>query len=521
MDNVVPKILAIFLPQFYETEDNNKWWGKGFTDWDPVRSAEKLFPRHEAPWNPLNNNYYNLNTYDTMAWQAQMAEKYEIDGFCFYHYYFENGKKELEQPAENLLKWTDINMPFCFNWANESWIRSWSKIEGNVWSEKFECSEADSSKGVLVKQEYGDETEWERHFEYLLPFFKDKRYIRINNKPVFIFYRPGDIKPLKKMAAFWRSLAKTAGLDGLYLIGANENISDSGLDAALVYEPRTSINKLNRVNKVYVENGVRCFEYTDIWEEIIKDHPFVGCKTFYSGITGYDDTPRRGHSGECIVNRSPHIFEDGIKKLILKSKQCSNELLFINAWNEWGEGMYLEPDEQKKFAYLEAIRRAKTEIKKSKEFKETNLENMNPKNLTNMDEFIQLRADVKKYKIFVELLNKWLDLERMNKIHFTEFFQENAIHTVAIYGMAMLGKQLYQQLTHENIMPKFGIDRYVGQYGADFHIIRPEEEYPEVDAIIVTTYDDTEVIELLQRKTNAVILRLQEVIEYFGDSNEV
>ena len=158
----MPKIITIYLPQFYETEDNNKWWGKGFTDWISVKNSKKYFEGHDAPWKPLNNNYYDLSTHETMKMQAELAKKYGVDGFCFYHYYFENGKKELELPAENLLRWKDIDMPFCFNWASESWIRSWSHISGNVWSEKYEKEDDDCnrSSGVLVNQNYGNEYDW-------------------------------------------------------------------------------------------------------------------------------------------------------------------------------------------------------------------------------------------------------------------------------------------------------------------------------------------------------------------------
>jgi len=237
MNKTIPKVIAIYLPQFHETDDNNRWWGKGFTDWESVKNSEKCFEGHEAPWTPLEENYYDLSKYETMKFQAEMAKKYGIGGFSFYHYYFEKGKMELELPAENLLKWQDIDMPFCFNWASASWIKSWSKIGGDIWNEKYEKGEVDASNGILVRQDYGDKEDWQKHFEYLLPFFKDERYIRIDNKPMFIFYRPNEVKQLNPMVELWRKLATKAGLEGLYLIGVNTNISDMELDAAMLYEP--------------------------------------------------------------------------------------------------------------------------------------------------------------------------------------------------------------------------------------------------------------------------------------------
>ena len=264
--NNIPKILAVYLPQFHETPDNNLWWGEGFTDWQSVKTAEPLFTMHNQPRVPLESQYYDLSQKETMMNQAQLAKKYGIDGFCFYHYYFENGKRELEKPAENLLKWKDIDMPFCFNWASESWIRSWSKICGNVWAEKYE--KEDNLGSVLAKQNYGTEREWVNHFNYLLPFFQDSRYIRIDNRPVFIFYSPDDIAVLHEMIACWRELAEKAGLKGLYLIGAHMNAADRSLDAAIVYEPRNAINKLNLQGKVKLNNNVRCFEYESLWDDI-------------------------------------------------------------------------------------------------------------------------------------------------------------------------------------------------------------------------------------------------------------
>lgn len=510
MNRKMPKILAIYLPQYHETTDNNKWWGRGFTDWETVKNAQPCFQGHNVPWVPLNENYYDLSTYEALKRQSELAKNYSIDGFCFYHYYFENGKKELELPAENLLKWKDIDMSFCFNWASESWIRSWSRIDGNVWSEKYENGVVDSSNGVLIRQDYGQEEQWKKHFEYLLPFFQDKRYICVDDKPVFIFYRPNDIKPLTKMVALWRKLAKEAGLNGLYLIGANTNVSDLGLDASMVYEPRTAINELNEQGKAFIQNGVRCFDYSEIWDSILKDKPYLGCKTYYTGISGYDDTPRRGNSGECIINNKVETFGNGLEGLIKKSIKRENELVFINAWNEWGEGMFLEPDERNQYKYLQTVKEVMEKIQE-------NIDSIDvePSVPQADDEIIRIKKELKKCKAFTEILDKWLETERKKAFDFRGYFAKQDIESVAIYGMSMLGKQIYQQLMAENIRPAYGIDRYVGQYGKEFEIIRPEETYPEVDAIIVTTFDNEEIIKMIEKKLRAKVFTIEELIDYF------
>lgn len=504
-----PKTIVVYLPQFHETYDNNMWWGKGFTDWKTVKEAEKYFDSHNAPWKPLNDNYYNLDNYDVMKWQANLAKEYCIDGFCFYHYYFANGNKELEKPAENLLNWKDLDMPFCFNWANESWIRSWSKVNGNVWSEKYEKSETNLNKGILIEQDYGNKVEWKKHFEYLLPFFMDSRYITIQNKPLFIFYKPNDIQKLDEMVRYWRDLATEAGLAGLYLVGANSSVADSELDASLVYEPRTSINSLNKSNKVVIKNGVRCYEYNELWNSILEDREYIGCKTYFSGVIGYDDTPRRGSSGECVIGRTPKLYEKGLKKLIEKSWKIGNEILILNAWNEWGEGMYLEPDEKEKYMYLEATKNAINCAKIEKTYLPEE------KNNQGIEEIIEYKKDLKKYKAFISIFDHWLEVERLNKFNFKTFFKKNGVATIAVYGMSMMGKQLIQQLLEEEISPLYGIDRYIGQLGENLEIFRPEDELPDVDAIIVTTYDNDGIIRMLKNKTNSKIFKLEDLIEYF------
>ena len=178
------KLLAYYLPQFHRVPENDNWWGEGFTEWTAAKKAKALFKGHYQPHEPWNDNYYNLLEKETMQWQAKLMHQYGIDGMCFYHYWFGEGEKILEKPAENLLKWIDIDMPFCFSWANQSWVQSWSKLKGFSWlsGQKEESSGNESS--VIFQQKYGREEEWKVHFQYLLPFLKDKRYIQYDGKPL-------------------------------------------------------------------------------------------------------------------------------------------------------------------------------------------------------------------------------------------------------------------------------------------------------------------------------------------------
>lgn len=516
ISEMLPKVLAVYLPQFHRTKDNDYWWGKGFTDWESVKKNHSYFPGHEAPYTPVRDNYYDLSDIRVMQQQSELAQQYGVDGFCFYHYYFKNGKKELELPAENLLRHPEISMPFCFIWANESWVRSWSKFSGNVWGEQFEKCGRESKTGLLVEQDYGHEAEWKKHFRYLLPFFHDQRYLKIDKKPIFIFYRPLMIPCLREMTDVWRLLARQAGFPGIYLIGVNVDASLLGLDAALIYQPRTAIVDLNCQGKASLKNHVRCFSYADVWKRCLDVEPYAMTKTYFMGLSGYDDTARRGQQGECVIERSSMIFRKSLSSLICKSKAAQNEFVFLNAWNEWGEGMYLEPDQRNGFAYLQAIKEAKEDA--ARQLSDTRIESL--RELFSRDdgrrkELQKLQQDIGRYAFFVQILTKWLECEREQKLNLHEWMRDVQIGTVAIYGLGVLGRQLYQQLEKEGVHPSFGIDQYVGAYGEDFQIFRPEDHYPDVDAIIVTVYAASEVCAFLKEKVPAQIITIQDMIDKF------
>lgn len=507
----LPKILAIYLPQFYENEDNNAWWGEGFTDWVSVKTAEPYFPGHNEPRIPAGGVYYDLSKKETMQRQAALAAAHGIDGFCFYHYYFKDGKKELELPAENLLRWKDIDMPFCFNWASEPWIRSWSRISGNVWAEKYEAGGADAPGGVLAEQAYGARADWERHFAYLLPFFEDARYIKEEGKPVFVFYSPDDIQPLREMTACWRALAEQAGLPGLYLIGARMQAPNDCLDAALIYEPRSSFNRMNRAGRATIRNGVRCFDYRDAWDAALASEPLPGCRTYFCGISGYDDTPRRGRSGECLTDASPQIFRENLAKLIRKSADCGNGYLFLNAWNEWGEGMYLEPDETDGYGYLEAVRDAVADAAAAPaSVPDTDCTRVTAETVREMT---ALADEARKFRRLFQTVDTWLFLEQERKTGFAAFLDAERVDSVAIYGMASLGKHLLLSLAREGRPAAFGIDRYVGQFGSDFVIYRPEDSFPAVDAIVITAYDAAGIERMLRQKYQGKIYSLEAILD--------
>ena len=348
----------MYLPQFHRTKENDEWWGEGFTDWTTVMHAKKLVENHYQPRVPLNDNYYNLLEKEIMVWQADLMRKYGIDAQCFYHYWFKDGRQVLEQPAENLLRWKDIDMPYCFCWANETWARTWSKLSNkNPWASVFEKKGDMSDSGILLEQKYGDKEQWKQHFEYLKDFFGDSRYIKVDNKPVFLIYQPTLIPCLSEMLDQWNQWALKYGFSGIYTIGANSNYeTDKKLDAILYHEPQHIISLFNyrRPDR----KNIQVLDYNEIWKEILE-FSSSDDKAIYGGFVGYDDTPRRGREGVIVENADPKKFQIYLTELMAKNMAAHKEFIFINAWNEWGEGMYLEPDHKYAYDYLEAVKYAK------------------------------------------------------------------------------------------------------------------------------------------------------------------
>lgn len=497
------KVVAIYLPQFHETEDNNLWWGKGFTEWTAVKSAEKLIPQHSQPKIPLNNNYYDLSKKKTMEWQAELANKYGIYGFSFFHYYFKDGKMELELPAENLLKWKDIPMRFCFDWANAPWVRSWSKFSGEVWTEKFDKKELGHS--ILVEQDYGNERAWKIHFEYLLPFFTDERYIKIEGKPVFLFHAPNLCTCLEEMVCCWRELAIKAGFPDLYLIGINAY--KKFLDAVMLYEPGNSFRKFRENDKAMEINSVRCYEYSDFWDQILKSTPYYNLKTYYCALSGYDTTPRRGVLGDVLINNTPTIFKDNFVKLIQKSIQQKNEFVFIDAWNEWGEGMYIEPDEEHGYAYLEAVKEARKLA-----FKTIDSYREDDGNVYGI-EIDRLNKEVERLSFLSNIMNKWISLAEEDKLEFKTYLKNINVTEVAIYGIGIVGRHLLHKLNKENVNVKYAIDRSV-RVIENLDVYKPESDnLPVVEAIIVTAYGFNSIAISLKNKLDCKILCIDDVLD--------
>lgn len=357
------KLIAFYLPQFHAIPENDEWWGKGFTEWINTKKAEPLFHGHHQPREPYKDYYYNLLDPEARRWQAELAKKFGIYGFCYYHYWFK-GKKLLEKPLEQVIDSGEPDLPFCLSWANGSWTRAWDAKD----------------KQVLIKQEYGDKSNWEEHFNYLLKIFKDKRYIKVDNKPLFVIYRPALIDRCDEMMAFWNELAKENGLDGIYFVNTlsafEKSTNHHNFNAQLEFEPNyTVFNHMDKLFTIWRKVFKRIagseatptflrklflvrVSYDRIWSKILSRVPGTK-KTFLGAFVDWDNSARKGYNAYIFDGTSPRKFEDYLVRQIKRSKELfDSDYLFINAWNEWAEGTYLEPDKKQGYGYLKAVKDA-------------------------------------------------------------------------------------------------------------------------------------------------------------------
>jgi len=353
--------IAMYLPQFHTFPENDSWWGEGYTEWTAVRQAKPLYRGHLQPRIPMAYEYYDLSEEDgrTFKRQAKLAKQCGIYGFCFYHYYFD-GKLLMEKPLEILLKHPEIDLKYCLCWANESWTRAWYDME----------------EEVLLEQTYGIDIDWEKHADYLVRFFKDERYIKIDNKPVLNIYRTGDIDDLAQMLNVFTKKAIDAGLEGLYVVGAKTAGSlderKELMDAWYYFEPGYTLkHDMGFMNTLrynlgtglrHLANGAarknileRRIPISNIYKPIMKRNYAIN--EFPGILARWDNTPRRGYKGLVYMGASPEKFEKALRAIKKKIEGRENDFVYINAWNEWGEGAMLEPDTAERFGYLEAVKK--------------------------------------------------------------------------------------------------------------------------------------------------------------------
>lgn len=350
MKNTSPRILAIYLPQYHPIPENDLWWGKGFTEWMSVSAAKPLYKGHNQPILPGELGFYDLRLPELQVQQAKLAKDYGIDGFVYWHYWLGDGKRLLERPAEQMLHNKNVDIPFCLAWANHSWKGVFFGAKGQT----------------LIQQTYGGEDDYRKHFETVLPYFKDERYIRVNGKPLFGIFKPSDIPNCQQFITLWQQWAKEEGLNGITFYGElyGETPEKFGLDFS-TYSRHRVIEHLDSKKGIrrYWERfrrgipiRLKAFPYSDAMKYFIKEN--LADTEWPTIVTGWDTTARLQKDAVILYDRTPELFRVHVKQVLEKVRNRNHEhnIVFVKSWNEWAEGNYLEPDREYGRAFLEVLK---------------------------------------------------------------------------------------------------------------------------------------------------------------------
>jgi lipopolysaccharide biosynthesis protein len=348
-----PRFIAFYLPQFYPTPYNDEWWGKGFTEWTNVVKTRPRFRGHYQPHLPADLGFYDLRLPETREAQADLAREYGVHGFCYYHYWF-NGRRILERPLDEVLTSGKPDFPFCICWANENWTRAW---EGHV-------------RNMLLEQQYSAEDDV-AHIRHLIPMLADRRYILAEGKPLILLYRIELLPDPRRTADTWRLEAKKAGLGDLFLVNVESNYvrtpqdsSKIGFDAAVRFQPNFQsfhAPRLIRGLRALLRSPRhidRIYDYNDLyrrWRASARS-PY---RSFECVTPMWDNSARRSQKAYMLSDATPEHYEVWLREAVGRSGQDTegHRWVFINAWNEWGEGCHLEPCQKWKRAFLEATKR--------------------------------------------------------------------------------------------------------------------------------------------------------------------
>lgn len=378
------KVIALYLPQFHPTPENDEWWGKGFTEWTNVGKAKSLFKGHYQPRVPADLGYYDLRVPEVREQQAELAREAGVDAFCYYHYYFGNGKRILERPFTEVVKSGKPDFPFCLCWANHTWSnKTWEKASSSVKDQ------------IFAEQTYGGEKDYTEHFYCLIDAFKDNRYLKIEGKIVFVVYDVVNFKDVSNFLKTWRKLAEENGLPGFYFIGmisatlgftidkngnrktALPNLKSSAdLYNYVLAQGFDAVNSFGKTRGELMNRGV----YTHVIDRVLnkfgihRSYTYDYNKTvanyfapedswenvFPTILPQWDRSPRRGDAEGVYVNQSPDNFYKHVKKAlsIIEKKNAEHQVIFLKSWNEWAEGNYMEPDLKYGHGYINALKKA-------------------------------------------------------------------------------------------------------------------------------------------------------------------
>lgn len=343
-DAKLAKSIAFYLPQFHQIPENDKWWGKGFTEWTNTAKAEKYFRHQYQPHVPSDLGFYDLRLPEARKAQAELAKAYGIDAFCYWHYWFGYGRRLLERPLDEVVKLGEPDFPFCLGWANQTWSGVWHGAPNKI----------------LMEQFYPGLDDYKSHFYTMLSAFRDPRYFQHQGKLLFLIYDPAGLPDSKEFVEYWQQLAKSEGLPGFHFVAhGNRDHRPFGCDSAVDNAPFINFEAASADVEFFdSQRSPKVRRYQD-FVEFMKTRP-LGFSEHPLVVPNWDNTPRSGERGYCLHGSTPELFEehmrDAVEKVQVRPK--GDRLVFIKAWNEWAEGNHLEPDIKYGHQYLEAVKRS-------------------------------------------------------------------------------------------------------------------------------------------------------------------
>lgn len=354
-----PRVIAFYLPQFHPVKENSEWYGEGFTEWTNVGKAKPLFWGHKQPKVPTNLGYYDLRIPEVREKQVELAKQAGVEGFCYWHYWFANGKQLLEKPLEEVVRLGKPDFPFCLGWANESWYKK-------LWNKD---AKGDS---LLIEQVYGGHEDYLNHFNTMLPMFNDKRYIKVDGKLLFMIYNPHLLPDSADFISYWQQLAKENGLPGFHFV-AHAGYLDTQKEYNKYIEQGYDAIYTNRVQtgaRVKQKNLFLSFYYIALkilrlprivsFNRIINGavDPLDKKEYMYPGIIcNWDHTPRSKKNGMLFVGFNKEKFKKHIRLIFdeILEKPDEKKIVFLKSWNEWAEGNFMEPDIEFGMDKIEAL----------------------------------------------------------------------------------------------------------------------------------------------------------------------
>lgn len=356
MTVLTTRAIAFYLPQYHPIPENSEWWGPGFTEWTNAARARPLFRGHSQPHLPADLGFYDLRLPEAREAQSALALEYGLEAFCYWHYWFGAGSRILERPFSEVVSRGEPSISFCLGWANQSWTGIWHAAENRI----------------LKKQTYPGPEDDQAHFDSIVSAFRDDRYLQVDGKPVFYVFRPEELPDARAFVDRWQTMARAAGLDGLYLVAEVSDLlgrgqrytttASDGFDAGVyvrlpAQRERADVLRMRVRRKL---GGPETYPYStdpSIWDPVRAD-PVLQPSVY----PNWDNTPRSGARGLALTGSSPDGFARNLEHAVetLRGRPDEERLLWIKSWNEWAEGNYLEPDLEYGRAWLESLKRGLT-----------------------------------------------------------------------------------------------------------------------------------------------------------------